>query len=251
MNAGKSNDNAIRILGFIFRPKTIKTKGLSHLTIAKERAVERANHFYVKLRCFLEHLRHLHTILTADAEIVAASFLRPIVGVSVVCTKLTESIGREERLVTIIIGHDHFRPVHHRSRDEVEVAATEVECATIGHCDGAVGHIETFVELSNKGQSLCASHDFQVRILVHRLSNGTSVVGFYVLNYKVVWCATLKSHLEIHLPLLNAACIDSVHDANFLIENHITVVAHAFGRAILALEKVEIAIISTNVLDGV
>ena len=251
VNARISNDNAFRILRFILRPKAIETECLSHFTIAKERAVERTNHFNVKLCCFLEHLRHLHAILTADVEVVATSFLRPIVGVRIIRAEFTESISREERFVAIIIGHDYFGPMHHGSRDEVEIATTKIERATVGHSDSAVGHVKAFVELSNERQSLCTGHNFQVGILVHRFSNGASVVWLYVLNDKVIRCATFKSHLEIHLPLFSATCIDGVHDANFLIENHITVVAHTFWRAILTLEKVEITIISTNVLNGV
>ena len=251
VNARISNDNAFRILRFILRPKAIETECLSHFTIAKERAVERTNHFNVKLCCFLEHLRHLHAVLTADVEVVATSFLRPIVGVRIIRAEFTESISREERFVTIIIGHDYFGPVHHRSRDEVEISPTKIKGATISHGDGAVGHIQTFVELSNERQSLGTGYYLQVGILVHRFGNSSGVVGLNVLHYEIVRRATFESHLEIHLPLFSATCIDGVHDANFLIENHITVVAHTFWRAILTLEKVEITIISTNVLDGV
>ena len=193
----------------------------------------------------------MHTIFTADAEIVATSFLRPIVGMRIVGAEFSESIGREEGFITIVISHDDFGPVHHRRSDEVQGATTEVEGATIGDGDRTIGEIETFVELSNESQTFGTRHDFQVGIFVDCVGNGTSMVWLHVLNDKVIRCAPFKRYLEIHLPLLSATCIDSVHDANFLIENHITVVAHAFGRAILALEKVEIAIISTNVLDGV
>ena len=177
--------------------------------------------------------------------------MRPIVGMRIVGTEFSESIGREEGFITIVISHDDFGPVHHRRGDEVQGATTEVEGATIGDGDRTIGEIETFVELSNESQTFGTSHNFQIGIFVDCVGNSTSVVGLYVLHHEIVGSASFKRYLKIHLPLLSTTCINSVHDANFFIKNHITVVAHAFGRAILALEKVEIAIISTNVLDSV
>ena len=59
----------------------------------------------------------------------------------IVGTEFSESIGREEGFITIVVSHNHFGPVHHRRSDEVQGATTEVEGATIGDGDRTIGEI--------------------------------------------------------------------------------------------------------------
>ena len=249
VHTGKGHHHTRRF-HLVARPDAIQAQRLGHFCPREHRAVQRADHAHIKLAHLVQRLAHLRAIFAADVHIIAACFRRPVVGVRIVGAEFAERIGREHCAVAVVERHDHFRPVHQRRRDEVQRATAQRERAAVFHRDGAAAQVEPFVELHHEVQRLGARHHLQRGVFAQRVDDGARVVGFHVLHHQVVGRATAQGRAQVFFPLFRTARVDGVHDAHLLVENHITVVAHALRHGILAFEEIEIAIVGSDVTDG-
>ena len=249
VNAGKGHHHARRF-HLVARPDAVQAQSLGQFLALQHTAVERTDEAHVEFLHLVQRLAHLRAIFAADVHIVAAGLRRPVVGVRIVGAEFAERIGREHCAVAVVVGHDHFRPVHQRRRDEVQRATAQRERAAVFHREGAAAQVQPLVELHHEVQRLGARHHLQRGVFAQRVDDGARVVGFHVLHHQVVGRATAQGRAQVLFPLFCTACVDGVHDAHLLVENHITVVAHALRHGILAFEEIEIAIVGSDVTDG-
>ena len=66
-------------LGFVATPNVVKPDGLFHRLTFEDRTVQRTYGLYVEIGSLLQHVLHLHTIFTADVEVIATRLASPVV----------------------------------------------------------------------------------------------------------------------------------------------------------------------------
>ena len=77
MNAGIGNKHAIA-LGFVAAPNVVEPNGFFHSLTFEDGTMQRADGLYVESGSLLQYVLHLHAILAADVEVVAACFASPV-----------------------------------------------------------------------------------------------------------------------------------------------------------------------------
>ena len=84
--------------------------------------MKRAYSLNIKSCRLLKHLGDLRAIFSAYVEVVPACLTGPVVGVGVVDSELAEAVGAEQSLLCREPCHHHFRPMHHRGRNELKLS---------------------------------------------------------------------------------------------------------------------------------
>ena len=194
---------------------------------------------YLAQRC-----RHLLTILAADIEIVAACFVRPVVGVGSIDAELTKSICGEERQLLGDIGHHHLGPVDHRGSEEMERHAADVHrLAVLNHY--LVRHLDP--ELLQHLMRGAGSHHLRVGVLLQECTHGAAMVGLHVLHDEVGRLRTVECGFQLRHPLVGLASVHRIHHGDAIRHEDITIVAHALRHMVLTLKQVQIGIVHTDV----
>ena len=100
-----------------------------------------------KARCLLEDVDDLRAVFTDDVDIVAAGRIEVVFfKVDLVCidvadrTELAKGVGTEEDMIGQVIGHDDFRPVDHRSLDELQGVLAQSQLVAFFDGNVAVRH---------------------------------------------------------------------------------------------------------------
>ena len=75
------------------------------------------------------------------------------------------------------------------------------------------------------------------------------MVGFHVLYHEIIGCTPFEGSFEFLHPLLCFTGIHGVHHGHLVIQQQITVVAHAFRGHVLALKEVHLGIVTADILD--
>ena len=93
-----------------------------------------------------EHMLHLYAVLSADVEVVAACLAGPVIGVGIVDTELSETVGGEEHFVLRVVANHHLRPVYHRCHEEGKGMLSQFEGVLLLHCHHLSGEVIVRVE---------------------------------------------------------------------------------------------------------
>ena len=89
-----------------------------------------------KVRSLLQDILHLNSVLSHNAEIIAAGFACPVL-FDIEGAELAESVGREQDLVGAVVCHDDLGPMHHRGGDEIQGMLSKLKLAALAHLDAA------------------------------------------------------------------------------------------------------------------
>ena len=95
MDRGVGNEHALG-LGLIGTPEQVEAHCFIHLVAIEYGTVEGGDGIHREGGYLAQRCRHLLTVLAADVEIVAACFVRPVVGVGSIDAELTEGVCGEE-----------------------------------------------------------------------------------------------------------------------------------------------------------
>ena len=199
-----------------------------------------ANGTNVQCSSFLKHSLHLSAVLATNIEIVAASFTRPIIRLVTQSAEFAKTVSGKQHLFSLLVTHNNLGPMHHGSSDELKYMCSKRKGVALLYWQNTPLEVCSFKEV---GQHFCRSsrkHHLHRRISIHRFCNERGVVGFHVMYHQIVGLATVKHCGQIGFPFFALACIYGIHYRNLLIQDHIAVIAHAFGYNILAFKKVYI-----------
>ena len=139
--------------------------------------------------------------------------------------------------------------MHHRRCNEVECVVAQGECVALLDGNDATLEGEAVEEVGKHLQGLGAADELHFGISREHVGNERCVVGFHVVRDEIVGLAACKGCCEICLPLVSLAAVGSIHNRYLLILDKIGVVAHAFRHDVLALEKVNVEVVNTDVLN--
>ena len=121
--------------------------------LTQDRAVQRTDAIDIQGSRLLQQRLDRTAILAADIEIIPPRLARPVIilipeETGIQGPELTESIRREQHLVSRIVRNQHFRPVHHRRSKELKTLGTQIQHFTLLHYERPTCKIKTFEELS-------------------------------------------------------------------------------------------------------
>src|SRR5574344_2743441 len=92
-------------------------------------------------------------------------------------------------------------------------------------------------KLGNKLKGLGVTDYFSSRVFFHKRSNIGGMVGFHVLNNKVIRRSAAEYFIEIVKPFLAEFCLDRIEYRYFFIKNDIGIIRHSLGNFILSFKK--------------
>ena len=197
---------------------------------------------------FQDRLR-LGAVFSDNAEIIPPGFAGPAFGIfPVEGTELAEGIGGEEDFVRAVIGHEHFRPVHHRGGNETQCMGAEGKLCPFSGDDPTVFILDS-VEIIHHGESLGGGNDPCGRELFHKEADIGGMVRLHMLDNEIIGNTAFESLLKIGKPFFTKMLIHRVHDGDFFVQDDIGIIRHAQGDNILALKEIEIVVVDADITD--
>ena len=196
--------------------------------------VKGADHLDVQTGRLLKEPLHLHSVFPHDIGIISSG-VRQVLSLeihlviengAVQRAKGSERIGGEEDLLLLIIGHQDFRPVHHRRRHEMEGMASGRKGIPLLHLLGAAGKIQ-IEELADHLQGLGACHHLDLRILFQKKLDIGRMVRLHVMDHQIINGAALKPCFQILKELFRGGSVHRVHQCYLLIQDEIGVIGYA------------------------
>ena len=108
----------------------------------------------------------------------------------------TESIGRKQNLVGILIGHHHLWPMHHRRHVESQLAFSQRDCVTfLDNKLLTIGQLRIITLQHAKGLGIANNAQFGIQLF--QQTDGAGMVGFHVIHHQVVNLTTLQGCLQL------------------------------------------------------
>ena len=77
------------------------------------------------------------------------------------------------------------------------------------------------------------------------------MVRLHMMRNEIAGCTAVQRLLEVLFPGIGLSRIHRIQHDNFLILNEVRVIAHAFRHNILALEKVQVQVVYSDILDHI
>ena len=243
VDRGVGNEHALG-LGLIGTPEQVEAHCFIHLVAFEHGTVEGGDGVHREGGYLAQRSRHLLTVLAADIEIVAACFVRPVVGVGSIDAELTEGVSGEERQLLGDVGHHHLWPVDHGGSEEMERHAADVHrLAVLNHY--LVRHLDP--ELLQHLVRGAGSHHLRVWVALQECTHRTAMVGLHVLHDEVGRLRTVECGFQLRHPLVGLASVHRIHHGDAVRHEDITIVAHALRHMVLTLKQVQIGIVHTDV----
>ena len=245
VNRGIGNDDALA-LHPVGGPDVIQIEIVAQI-LGQHGTVEGADGLDIQGCGLLQQGLDLRTVLTNDADVVAAGFACPgffhIQG-----TELAKTVSGEQNLVIGIIGHDDFGPVDHGGGDEGQHMLAQAQGIPLPYHDAAVGVVGA-EEILHHGKSLGRRNHHSLGIELQELVDVCGMVGLHVLDHQIVGLAADQDLLDIVQPLVGEILVHGVHDRDLLVQDHIGIVCHAIGDYILAFEQVNLMVVDAYIFN--
>ena len=247
IHGGVGDHNAVR-LHRIAGPGIIKADIIRQI-LAQHRAVQRADRPDIQRGSFFEKRLSRHAVFADDPEIVPPRLAGPVL-LDVQCTELAERIGREQDLILAVVGHDHFRPVHHGRRPEREGTAAQRQGVIIPHGDFFRRRIRA-EEVFHHGKSLCGGHNGRLRERLHETENAAGMVRLHMLDDQIVRLPCAQDGADVAKPDIRIAGVHGIHNGDLLVQDHIGIICHAVRHHILPFKKIKVMVVDTCILNGI
>ena len=215
----------------------------------QDRAMKRTDAGDVQRSSFLQKCLYLSTILATDVEVVTTRFACPVLFVSQ-SPELAESVGREEHLVLLVVCHHHFRPMHHRSHEELQGMFAQAQRIAFLHRNGTSVEVRIFEELRHHLDGLGRGNHLHVGVFFQCLGNVSGMVGLHVLHDEVIRCASFEGFFQVCPPVIALAEVNGIHDGHFLIRNQIRIIRNAVRHNVLAFKQIDGGIVHSDVFDS-
>ena len=223
MSVDRSAGNKDAILfGRIRAPFIIEVKIAAQI-VRKDRSVKRTDRFNIQSGQFLQRILYLHTIFAYDICIIPACLAHPVI-VVIDRTEFSERVGREQELFFRNIRHHDFRPVDHRSHEELQCIFADRQRLRFLDYDLAFCKTVDIKEIRQHIECVHRGNQFQIRVHGAQFLDIGRMIRFHMRNHKVICRSAIQCFLQIFEPFLCLAHIDRVHDHRFLIQDHIGIV---------------------------
>ena len=245
VDGGVGNHNTL-FLGLIARPSVIEIEVVAEI-LGQNGTVQRADDGDIQSCGLLEQCLHLCAVLADNADIVAASLVRPRL-LDIQRTEFAEAVGREKHLIGAVIGHDDLRPMHHGSGHKGQRVLAEREGVALADNDAVVREIGT-EEVLHHGKRLGRGHQLRVGVSLDEVDDIGRVVGLHVLNDEIIGGSVAQRVLNIIKPLVGEVGIHGVHDRDRLVDDGIGVVSHAIGNLVLTLKEVHAVVVYADIAN--
>lgn len=135
--------------------------------------------------------------------------------------------------------------------NELQSVMTQRKRVALLYCHHAPFQIQIFIELTEHLGCHGRAHHLGLGIGSKQTRYATGVVGFHVMSHKIVNLTAIQRLLHLLGPLILTTWVAGIHDGHLVVENHIGIVAHAFGRDILAFKQTEIGIVAPDIFNVV
>ena len=205
------------------------------------------------MRLPFQNCLHLRAVFADDVRVVTAGFIDVFdkeVGLiveqpPVQRSKGAEGICGEQGLVRQVIGHHHFRPVHHRGHDKGQLMAPDGN-------DIAFLYQINFVRKVSKEELPQHGFDFRVAkntcfgIAQQKALNGGGMVRLHMGDEKVIQLPPAKSVSHVFKENFIHGFVNRVEQDCFFIQKEIRVITDAFGNAVNPFKAEEAAIIGAD-----
>ncbi len=198
---------------------------------------------------FFEQTLHLCAVFANDTDIISSGFTSPIL-FHVQSAEFTKTVCTEQYFVLIVISYDNFRPMYHRSGDEMQGMFTEGKSIAFSDDNPSVLKLRT-EEIAHHGEGFGAGNNGSLRIVIHKVKDIGTVIGFHVLYDEIIGFTAIECIFEIIEPFLGKAAVNGIHDGNFIIKDDIGIVGHAVGDDILSLKEINFVVIHTHIADSI
>ena len=214
--------------------------------LSQNRSVQRADDLDIQSCSHFEKLLNLRTIFADNTDIVTACFAVPVF-LYIKCAEFTKSVSRKQNFVCAVVSYHNFRPVYHRSKHESKHMSAKGQGLTISNFKSSALKIQVSEEVLHHAKSLGICHDRCIRICIHKVLDICCVVRLHMLNYQVIRLRAIQNCCDVIEPFLCEVCINSIHNCDLLILDHIRVVRHSIRHIILTFKQVYLVIIYTYI----
>lgn len=185
----------------------------------------------IERRRFPKGSEHLLAVLRYDAAVVAPRFrliiflIIQFIGpdASLKRAKAAESIRAEEDLIFLIIGERHFRPVHHRRREEPERMPPEGDRCLFA-CHGVALFHGAVEKLFKQTERLRASRQLRLRVKTRQCQEGAAVIRLHVVDDDVIQRPPAEERLCLFQKFIGHMGIHRIDDRRFFIVDKIRIV---------------------------
>ena len=218
-------------------PDVVKMQVFFCLSV-QNRAVQRAYALDFQSCELLEHGLDRSAVFAHYVKVVSSRLASPILvfayGKSArrQSSELAECVCAVQSGVGAVVGHNNLRPVHHRSSDECQGVAAQLELVPVFHCQ-CILYFEPFEELREHGKGPRARYYHDLWVFLREPLYESGVVRLQVLDYEIVRNPSLERFLKVFLPLLGRAVIGGVEYGHLFVEDKIGVICHSFGKEVL------------------
>ena len=96
-----------------------------------------------------------------------------------------------------------------------------------------------------------AAHQLRPGIRLQHPRDERRMVRLHMMRNEIAGCTAVQCLLEVLFPGSGLARIGRIHHGNLVIFNEVRVIAHAFRHNILALEKVQVQVVYSDILDHI
>ena len=126
-----------------------------------------------------------------------------------------------------VIAHDDFRPVNHRSFDELQGMFAESQLIAFLDSHITVRH-GCAEKLFKQFERLGLADNFGIRIFFQQCYCRAGMIRFHVLQDKIIKFAAMKQIFNIFQEFITAAFVHGIDDAGLFVINEIGVVRNSF-----------------------
>ena len=245
VNRGIGDNHAV-VLRLVGRPFVVQADILPDILV-EHGTVERADGFYVERGGLFEQRLHLLAVFADDADVVAASLVRPVLG-DVERAELSEGVGREQHALALLVADHDLRPVHHWRGDEVKCVLAERQRRALTDDEAVVGKVAA-EELRHHAESLVVGDNGHGGVGFDKARDVGGVVGLHVMYDEVIGLTSGEDAVEVIEPLVGEMRVNGIHDGDFIVEDDVGIIGHAVSDLILSLEQVDVMVIDADVSD--
>ena len=243
-----SQANAL-FFGCVAAPQEIFLQELTE-AFSPHRSVKRAYRVQLQLGSLFQHCLNLRSVFAHNVGVIPSGLIQlfaekvSLIGkqAAVESAECAEGICREQQLVCYVIGHHHFRPVHHRCHHKGEAVFARREGVPLFHNLDSARQVHV-KKLAQHGLDLAVAYDRHVRIAGQQSLNGIGVVRLHVVNNQIVQLSAVQGILHILKECLIYCFIHGVKQHRFLILQQIGVIGYAVRNAVNTLKAGKPAVV--------
>ena len=245
---GSIADNDAFAFHAVGRPGLVKVEICVEI-LRQHRSVQRTDRFDFQCGCPFQQGLYLGAVLPDDAEIISSCLAGPPFRIlRVQRAELAERVRGKQHLVRAVIGHNDFRPVNHRGRDELQGMGAQFQrIALTGH-NPLFGEIIP-VEVLHHRKRLGRSDNLRLRVFFRKSEDIGGMVRFHVLDNQVIRLPAFQRFREIVQPFRSEMPVHAVHHGNLPVQDYIGIICHAFRNNILSLKQVDLMVIDADIAD--